>query len=161
MHLRKLMVRDADRMFEWMHNENVTKFMKANFHSFDRNTCVEFIKEAELSKTNIHLAIANDEDIYIGTVSLKSIDYIESIAEFAIVMHCDAIGTGDAICAMQQILRIGHSKMNIKDIYWCVRQDNLRAYKFYVKNGYKTIDSVPQKLIEKYKDENNLVWFKD
>ena len=43
-------------------------------------------------KKNIHMAITDDNDEYMGTVSLKNINYIDSFAEFAITVRRTAMG---------------------------------------------------------------------
>ena len=70
-----------------------------------------------------------------GTVSLKHV--VNNTAEFAIVLHPNAIGLGYARFAIRKILSIGFNKLNLKEVYWNVLKSNLRAIKCYDKNGYK------------------------
>lgn len=159
MYLRKLKIKDSNRMHEWMQNEDITRFLKTNFKSYTVDDCIQFITKSNFSSDNINLAVANSDDLYLGTVSLKNIDYNEGNAEFAIVMHSDAIGTGEAIQAMKEILRYGHMELKLRNIFWCVREDNIRAFKFYKKNNFKIAETVPEKILDQYRDEDDLVWF--
>ena len=58
-------------MMEWMHDASVVEFMQANFKEKTLEDCERFIAQSLEDFENLHLAIANDEDEYMGTVSLK------------------------------------------------------------------------------------------
>ena len=87
---------------------------------------------------NLHLAVVDDNNTYMGTVSLKNIE--NDAAEFAITVRKNAMGKGFSKYAMSEIIRIGLEELNLKSIYWCVSPENKRAVKFYDKNGYMRID---------------------
>ena len=74
MYLRKLQLKDAPLMLEWMHDDSVVKELQANFAEKTIEDCNQFILAAEDQTHNIHLAIADDYDEYMGTVSLKNIN---------------------------------------------------------------------------------------
>lgn len=145
-HLRKLKPSDAPLMLEWMHDDDVVHFMKADFEHKTLTDCDEFIASAQDSSHNLHLAVADNNDTYMGTVSLK--DITSDSAEFAITMRKAAMGKGYAAEGMRQIIEKGFDDLNLKTIYWCVSKDNHRAVKFYDKNGYKrvSIDQVSETL---------------
>ena len=82
--LRKLKQSDAPLMLEWMHDEDVVHFMKADFQHKTLGDCERFIESSQEDSKNIHLAAVDDTDIYMGTVSLKNID--NGSSEFAITM---------------------------------------------------------------------------
>lgn len=68
--LRKLELKDATLMLEWMHDKTVVNNLKVNFMSKTIEDCESFIINSWNDKENLHLAIdANGE--YMGTVSLK------------------------------------------------------------------------------------------
>lgn len=138
MKLRKLMSKDAPLMLEWMHNPDVVKDLQANFKEKTIDDCNLFIENSLIDDRNIHLAIVDDSDEYLGTVSLKNIE-AES-AEFAITIRSCAMGKGISKLAMEQIIDLGFNDFGLNTIYWCVSPDNVRAVKFYDKNGYKRID---------------------
>ena len=135
MKLRTLKLEDANRMLEWMHNDDIVSNLGKNFKSYTLQDCKDFISHSQTDNSNLHLAITDDTDNYMGTVSLKHI--VDNTAEFAIVLHPNAIGLGYARFAIRKILSIGFNKLNLKEIYWNVLKSNIRAIKCYDKNGYK------------------------
>ena len=125
-----------------MHNDDIVSNLGKNFKSYTLQDCEDFIIHSQTDNSNLNLAITDDKDNYMGTVSLKHI--IEDCAEFAIVLHPKAIGLGYARFAIHKILSIGFNKLNLKEIYWNVLKSNIRAIKCYDKNGYErfVLDSV-------------------
>lgn len=166
MKLRNLEQKDTLLMLEWMHDEAVVRDMQTMFTGKTRKDCEEFIACSRTNKDNLHLAIVNDEDIYMGTVSLKHIS-IGDTAEFGIVMRGQAMGKGYAQWAMEEIMNIGFRKLKLKRIFWCAKPQNERALRFYDKNGYKRLEVLNQKtanmLCEKgiYNEEQikSYVWY--
>ena len=137
MRLRKLEEKDAPLMLEWMHDPSVVKYMQADFASKTIDDCVDFIKSAADRTTGIHFAVVDDNDEYMGTVSLKHIT--DNDAEFAITVRKAAMGRGFSTFAMKEIIEYGFNTLNLNLIYWCVNPDNKRAVRFYDKNGYKRV----------------------
>lgn len=123
-------------MLEWMHDPFVVEHMQTNFLSKTFSDCANFINYS-CNIENINMAIVDDVDNYMGTVSLKHIT--KENAEFAIVMHKNAIGKGYAIWGMREILRMAFNEYNVNYVYWCVNEKNKRAVKFYDKNGWKKV----------------------
>ena len=135
--LRNLQETDASLMLEWMHDENVVRDLKTDFAVKTLNDCVNFIEHAQHDRCNIHMAIVNSEDEYLGTVSLKNIT--KNNAEFGIAIRKCAMGNGCATYAMQEVIRKALNEMNLSEVYWCVAPLNTRALRFYDKNGYKRV----------------------
>ncbi|MGN8738920.1 GNAT family N-acetyltransferase [Bilifractor sp. HCP3S3_D3] len=133
MRLRKLEEKDAPLMLEWMHDDSVVHFLQTNFAAKDIDDCKTFINIAKNETENLHLAIVDDNDEYMGTVSLKDIH--KNSAEFAITIRKCAMGKGYSSFGMSEIIREGFSR-GLKCIYWCVAPENCRAVRFYDKNGY-------------------------
>ena len=121
-------------MLEWMHDPDVVKYMRRDFASQTIEDCLRFI-QASNSEENLHLAVVNDEDEYMGTVSLKHIS--DGKAEFGITVRSCAMGKGYAQFGMQRIIEKGFSELGLHEIYWCVAAENSRALRFYDKNGYE------------------------
>ncbi len=149
MKLRKLRLADAGAMLEWMHDIEVVKEMQANFMQKDISDCEAFILHSLEDKQNLHLAICNADDKYLGTVSLKNINYERKDAEFAITVSRDAMGKGYSSYAMKEILKMGFHEMKLQSIYWYVSRENKRAIRFYDKNGY-------QRMI---KTDEDYIWY--
>lgn len=160
MKLRKLKISDAENMLEWMHDEELCKHMHADFSSKKLEDCKEFIKTSSLNPCYVHFAIVDDNDRYMGTVSLKNIQFEEGIAEFGIVVRRCAMGKGYSQFGMREIIKYGFNDLNLKQIIWCVSKFNLRANRFYVKNGYSLIsEGIPSSINKVYKNVDNLVWY--
>ena len=140
MRLRNLELKDAPFMLEWMHDESVVENLQANFAAKTLSDCENFIRSCADSTENLHMAIVDDNDEYMGTVSLKHIDRNRGDAEFAITIRSCAMGKGISAYGMRQIIRVGLEEMGLKKVYWCVSPDNKRAVRFYDKNGYPRVD---------------------
>lgn len=159
MKLRKLELKDAPLMLEWMHDKSVVEDLRTNFLSKTMDDCVNFIKYSWESKDNWNVAIADEEDVYMGTVSLKNIK--EDSAEFGITIRSCAMGKGYSIWAMKEALRIGFEDYKVQKIYWCVSPDNKRAVRFYDKNEFARVDAGTLDMIEGYTEEQiaAYVWY--
>ena len=131
--LRELNVKDAPLMLEWMHDKDVVKNMSSNFESKTLDDAIEFINNSKKDKKNLHLAIVNDEDEYMGTVSLKKIDYTRMTAEFAITVRKCAMHKGYSWFGMKSIIEKAFDELNLESVYWCVSKDNIRFINSYAK----------------------------
>ena len=136
-HLRQLEEKDAPLMLEWMHDSSIACFFRFDALSMTLKDCIEYIKKANSEKNSRHFAIVNIKDEYLGTVSLKNIDYKESQAEYAISTRKIAHGTGAAVTATEEILRIAFEELMLKKVYLNVLSENGRANAFYQKVGFQ------------------------
>lgn len=161
MKLRKLQQKDAPLMLEWMHDESVVEFMGANFAEKTIEDCERFIQSSQQDEENINLAIVDDADEYMGTVSLKHINKNEGVAEFAVTIRKCAMGKGYSAYGMEEILAMGLSEVGLSKIYWCVSQRNERAVRFYDKNGYTRTEDIPEVIKKAYTDEqmSQFIWY--
>lgn len=139
MRLRKLKTIDAELMLEWMHDDSVVHDLQADFINKTIEDCRRFIDDAQKDDENVHLAIVDDNDKYMGTVSLKNIN--NHNAEFGIAVRTEAMGKGYSRFAMREIIRYGFSVLGLNMVFWCVSPNNTRAIRFYEKNGYKRVDA--------------------
>ena len=137
MNIRKLEFKDAKFMLEWMHDKTVVKDLAGNFLAKSLDDCESFIAASQDTSTNMHWAIVDSTDEYMGTVSLKHVT--EKNAEFAITIRKSAMGQGYSKYAMNRVIQIGIEELGLNEIYWCVSPINARAVKFYDKNGYERI----------------------
>ena len=158
--LRKLKLDDGELMLEWMHDPDVVRDLDADFRNKTLEDCERFIQNSwKTERSDVHLAIADDNNIYQGTVSLKKIDYNASNAEFAIVIRKNSMGKGIAIDAMLSILEMGATCFGLKKIYWCVNKNNLRAIQFYNKNHFVRVNNIPKSICDRYMNNPNLIWY--
>lgn len=157
MRLRRLEQKDASLMLEWMHNENVTEHMHTDFKSKTISDCISFIDSSD--SNNIHRAIVDDFDQYMGTVSLKNISAED--AEFGIAIRECAMGEGYSQYGMKEMLEIGFRELSLQTIYWCVDMNNKRALRFYDKQGYERVAPDTLKNRGGYSEEEiqNFVWY--
>ena len=159
MYLRKLETKDASLMLEWMHDKSVVCHLGANFAEKTLADCLGFIQASQQDKENLHLAVADEDDTYMGTVSLKHIDPIAGTAEFAITVRACAMGKGFSRFGMDSILQKGIHELGLKEIYWCVSPKNERAVRFYDKNGYSRTTHIPETITAAYSPEMALIWY--
>lgn len=161
MQLRPLSEKDAPLMLEWMHDESVVYHLSTNFQAKTLADCQRFIAAAANDPHNVNLAVADDSDTYMGTVSLKHLDTEKKTAEFAITVRACAMGKGYSQFGMAEILKRGISQYGLETIYWCVSQKNLRAVRFYDKCGYTRTEQVPDTIRSAYTPEQlaDFIWY--
>lgn len=157
MRLRKLELKDAPLMLEWLHDRNVTENLRANFASKTLEDAEAFIEHSWQDAKNVHMAIVSDEDEYMGTVSLKNIE--DDKAEFAITVRSKAMGRGYSWYGMESIIKLAFEKLGLNEVYWCVSRDNARAVRFYDKHGFCEKNDVSPNILERYVEIPNLKWY--
>ena len=161
MRLRMLKEQDAVYMLEWMHDESVVRHLGTDFTSKTIEDCHQFIKNSQDCQNDLNMAIVDERDNYMGTASLKHIDRKLGMAEFAITIRKSAMGKGYSAYGMKEIIRIGFKELGLEKIIWCVSVENERAIKFYDKNGYQRMKTVPIMYKEYYSEEqlSKMVWY--
>lgn len=159
MKLRNLISEDAPLMLEWMHDKSVVAHLGTNFAEKTLADCQRFIAWANETDTDLHLAVTDDNDEYMGTVSLKHI--ADGTAEFAITVRTCAMGKGYSGFGMAAILEKGKKELGLSAIYWCVSQKNIRAVRFYDKNGYTRTEKVPDHILNAYTAQQraDFIWY--
>lgn len=159
MKIRKLELKDAEPMLEWMHDKSVTEFMYTDFASKTLEDAEKFIASSENTSENMNFAIVSDADEYMGTVSLKHIDTANNRAEFAITVSQPAMGKGYAWFGMTEILRIAFEELGLETVYWCVSAKNKRAVRFYDKHGFNRVIDMPEEILNSYDTAEDFVWY--
>ena len=159
MKLRKLDLKDAPLMLEWMHDIDVTRNLRTDFAVKTIKDCENFIKASEDISKNIHFAIVTDEDEYMGTVSLKNVERNTNSAEFGITVRKCAMGHGYSWFGMIDIIQKAFDEFGLECVYWCVSRDNARAVRFYDKHNFHKIVDIPQRVLDEYRDVPNLKWY--
>ena len=135
MKLRDLKEKDVDRMLEWMHSKESKEIFAKDFNRFTKEDVTKFVNSKNTDE-NINYACVNDNDEYLGTVSLKNIDYENNNAEYAISFMKEAQGTGAALFATIEILEEAFEELNLEKVYLDVLKTNERAIAFYKKVGF-------------------------
>lgn len=159
MRLRDLELKDAPFMLEWMQDESVVGKLRGDFKNKTLSDCEAFIKASERRDSDIHLAIANDEDEYMGTVSLKNLDRENKSAEFAIAVRKSAMGRGYSWIGMKEIIQLAFDKFGLENVYWCVSRKNERAVRFYDKHNFHEAVDISSSIYQRYEGINDLKWY--
>ena len=94
MKIRKLMPKDVKGILSWMKDPEINRFFRMDAEGATEESVLNFINASQNQENNIHLAVTDDDDNYLGTVSLKNIDKEEQNAEYAISMCKLSHGTG-------------------------------------------------------------------
>lgn len=157
MKLRELQEKDAEYMLEWMHDENVNAYLGKDFRHMTLEQCKGFIFNSFFEQdVNRHYAITDDNDEYMGTISLKNIDREAGRAEYAISCRTKAMGKGYAGEATRELFRIAAGELKLNLIYLNVYDFNIRAQKLYRKVGFEQVEK-PDFIREEC--DGRLLWF--
>ncbi|MEG0660364.1 MAG: GNAT family N-acetyltransferase [Anaerorhabdus sp.] len=133
--LRRLRNDDKSYMLEWMSNDAIKNCFCFDSSKTTEQAVTQFINESFTFK-NRHYAIIDENDEYMGTVSLKKINDIPNTAEFAIVLREKAMGKGYGKSAIKDILNIAFNELKLHTVYLSVLKNNSRAIKLYQKMGF-------------------------
>jgi len=80
--------------------------------------------------------IVLNNNLPIGSIYIRNIDYIHKNGEFGIFMKKDFTGKGLGFLATKEILKIAFKKLNLHRIYLRVFPDNHSAIKTYERAGF-------------------------
>ncbi len=159
MHIRELRENDAEKMHEWMIDPCVTKWLHGDYTDSSIEDAKKFISQSN-TDSEIHFAIATDEDEYVGTTSIRHIDEEEKLAEFAIVVLQNVMTKGYSWQGMIETLDYAFGHYDLEGIYWRVSKENKRAIRFFLKHGFNVLDEdVPEPILKRHANEKNLIWF--
>ncbi len=139
--LRELTENDAIYMLEWMHDPSIQKFFRKNMLKYTLDDAKEFCINSDVPSVikdgcDVHYAIANEDNEYLGTISLKNIDLESRSAEYAIAMRKKAQGYGNAYMASVMLLKKAFSEYKLHRVYLNVLANNNKAIKLYEKIGF-------------------------
>ena len=155
-HLRPLERRDSVRMLEWMRDPDITRYLQIGGPDTSEETVLRFIDSARDESENLHRAIVNEEDEYLGTITLKHIDRKKGEAECAISMHRSALGTGASAAGTSLIAQLAFEELGLARIYLNVLEENRRAVRFYEKVGFQYTHTGT---LERAGELKPLLWF--
>ena len=131
--LRKLAHKDAHGMLDWMKDESVNCFFRFDPDTISLESCEKYIASNQNDNGSYHFAIVDDDDNYLGTVSLKDISSVDKHAEYAIALRKCAQGIGAGKFATQEILRFAFNELHLERVFLNVLSDNIHAIEFYEK----------------------------
>lgn len=133
--LRRLEEKDALLMLEWMHDDEINCHFQADFAASTMESVLSFINDS-FNDENKNFAFVDENDEYLGTVSLKNISYKNRNAEYAIVTRKKAQGTGAARKATFEVLKYAFEELKLHKVYLNVLEENVRAQRLYEKCGF-------------------------
>lgn len=143
--LRRLEERDAPLMLEWMHDNEINCNFQADFAASTMESALRFINSS-FDDENQNFAFVDENNEYLGTISLKHISYKNDSAEYAIVTRKKAQGTGAAMAATLEVLQYAFEELKLHKVYLNVLEENVRAQKLYEKCGFayegRAVDAV-------------------
>lgn len=155
--LRKLKKKDASFMLEWMHDATINCNFQYPFAEMTMEKVNTFIDNS-FDEENKHFAIVDENDEYLGTISLKNISLKDRNAEYAIVTRKNVQGTGVARKATEEILEYAFQELKLHKIYLNVLLDNIRARKFYEKCGFIQ-EGISRDAVRINNRYESLVWY--
>lgn len=136
--LRDLRIEDLPYMIEIIEDKEIAKNFLFTRFPYSEARMKNFIENSWVDRENIHFAIEDlESNEYLGTVSLKNVNFIDKNAEYAIFLRKKVWGSGVAYFATNAIIEYGFKTLNLNKIYLNVLSSNLRAIKFYEKYGFK------------------------
>lgn len=156
--LRSLGSKDAPFMYEWMTDPEITRFFRFDASKITEEGCRDYIEKAQADPNTVHFAIADENDEYLGTISLKDIDREKKCAEYAISTRKKAHGSGAALQATRLILRYAFEELGLERVYLNVLAENGRANAFYRKAGFRFVREEPEAL-DLRGVKKNLNWY--
>ncbi len=133
--LRRLEKKDAPLMLEWMHDPEINCNFQADFASSTLESVLDFIDSSFQDETQ-NFAFVDENDEYLGTISLKHISHKNQNAEYAIVTRKKAQGTGAAREATKELLKYAFEELKLHKVYLNVLEENVRAQRLYEKCGF-------------------------
>lgn len=157
-YLRELQDKDAPYMLEWMQDPSIACFFRFDAESMTIDSCRDYIINAGKNEQCRHYAIVDVTDEYLGTVSLKEIDYEKKEAEYAISTRKKAHGTGAALDATHQIWKIAFEDLQLERVYLNVLTENKRANAFYIKVGFQ-FEYLEKDAFEIRGEKKSLNWY--
>lgn len=137
--LRNLQIKDAEGMLEWMHDPEIQQSFRMDTLHKTYEDVVSFIQNASVEPIDgqsVHYAVVDEQDEYLGTVSLKDIDMTAKKAEYAIALRKKAHGKGIATEVTKQLLQIAFEEFGMERIYLNVLSENERAIHLYERCGF-------------------------
>ena len=141
-YLRKLREEDAPYMIEWMHDLSYADAFQKDMKDITLEQAKDFCKKGSHKHQKIselvdmHFAIVEEDNEYLGTISLKNIDMKNNNAEYAICLRKKAQGRGIAKAATMELLRRAFEEYQLHKVYLSVFAENKRAIKLYEESGF-------------------------
>lgn len=144
---------DIPKFYEWINDPEVTEGLLINLpRSFaDEESWFENVAKGEQAERPMAIDIKeNDGWRLIGNCGLFHIEWINSIAEFGIMIGDKSVwDKGYGTETVKLILQHGFETLNLNSIFLRVHSTNLRAIKAYEKAGF-VLDGTMRQAVYKH-----------
>lgn len=159
MYLRKIKLKDASLMHEWMSDSDITQYMRGNFSESSIEDAKKFIRNIKNIENRIDFAICSNTDEYMGTITLKNINRINNSAELSMVVRKKAMNKGYAWFAISEIIKKAFDRIKLECVYWCVPVENEKAIHFFEKHHFHENLDISREILDRYNDNIFLKWY--
>lgn len=131
---RRLQLKDAKKMLEWMHDPSISYKYKTDFDDYTIQDAEDFIVHS-FSEDNQHFAVVNVQDEYLGTISLKNISKYNNNAELTSAFRscADKDTYAGAVLGM---IQYGFEKLQLDEIYVRIFEDHGSLIDYYESLGF-------------------------
>jgi RimJ/RimL family protein N-acetyltransferase len=129
---------DKQNLFEWINNKELVEFNSPfQIISWD-NHCKWFDAIRKSESVKIFGIRTIEKNKLIGSCQLLNLNKISGSAELQIRLgFFSEMGKGYGSEAVKLLLKYGFEELKLQRIYLHVFSDNIRAFKSYLKNGFK------------------------
>lgn len=141
LHLRPLELKDTDNIVRWRNSPAVRSnlFSQAELTAEQHMNYFRNVVSAGKCAQYIIVVDDGDQQYDIGTTFIKNIDHESRKGEFGIFIGEDqARGKGYAKRAIEEILHIAFTDLDLNRVYLSVLSDNQFAIRAYTGQGFKT-----------------------
>jgi RimJ/RimL family protein N-acetyltransferase len=146
----------GDTMVQWVNDKDVTRYLSRGAFPGQIESFQDEYKSLKNSKTDLQLSVCLKEgDKYIGVTGLHSIQLIARHAEFRILIgDKESWGQGAGTEAAQLMTSYGFEVLNLNRVWLGVNEANEKAFKSYLKAGFKEEGKLRQEVFRngKYYD---------
>ena len=124
-------------MLAWMQDPRVLTFLRMEPEDATLERVNRFIEAGADLEKNAHFAVVDEDDTYLGTVSLKHIDAEAGKAEFAIALRPCAQGRGVGGFATRAALEYGFMQRKLSMIWLEVLSLHAKGVACYERAGFR------------------------
>lgn len=156
--IRQLELKDAEQMLECLNDSSNMKYLAIGEQKHSIDDCKSFVLKSQIDRFNKHFAIVDENNRWIGTVSLKNIDCLVKQAELAIITASNVHGKGYAKRAIDEVLTYAFLQLGLNRVYLNVIDENISANRLYKKCGF-SFEGTAREAIIVNKTLYNLNWY--
>ncbi|MED4292855.1 GNAT family protein [Priestia megaterium] len=122
-------------LYKWLNDEQAIRMVGRIPLTYEK-----VVQEVEKKRMNddLILGIETNEQVLVGWVFLKDIDYAHGRASIGILLSSEARGQGYGQIAMEQMIDLGFKQLRLNKIYLTTRGLNEQAIALYKKIGFVT-----------------------